>query len=148
MANNKVFLFEIFRILASYKLYTKLIKASTILHYEKKRIKVEFPYNNIFIAKLKQIDDAHWSKTHNAWHIPNTKISFEKLKELFPEIEYPIQKEEINNEEQIQTDERSGNKIDFFQHLLQKNHSAPRRNLFTGVAYIKFHSCFYSNATH
>lgn len=79
MANNKVFLFENFRILASNKLYTKLMKASKILHNGKERIKVEFPYNHIFIEKLKQIDDAHWSKTHNAWHIPNTKISFEKL---------------------------------------------------------------------
>jgi len=34
------------------------------------------------------------------------------LQGLFPEIEYPIQKEEINSEAQIQTHERSGNEID------------------------------------
>lgn len=53
------------------------------------RIKVDFPFNQEITTTLRQIPDARWSKTHNAWHIPYSKTSFKLLKTLFPEIEYP-----------------------------------------------------------
>jgi site-specific recombinase XerD len=83
------------------------MKASKIIHKNQERIKVEFPYNNEFITKLKQIEDAHWSKTHNAWHIPYSKNAFLKLKTLFPEIEYPTRKEELSKEIQTQFESSS-----------------------------------------
>jgi hypothetical protein len=65
------------------------MKASLLIHKDGKRIKIDFPYNNDISYKLRQIPDAKWSKTHRAWHIPYTKSSFELLKNLFPDVEYP-----------------------------------------------------------
>jgi site-specific recombinase XerD len=64
------------------------MKACKIVYENENRIKVDFPFNQEITTKLRQIPDARWSKTHNAWHIPYTKASFELLKSLFPEIEY------------------------------------------------------------
>ncbi|TAH20445.1 MAG: recombinase XerD [Cytophagales bacterium] len=63
-----------------------MIKATKIIHKEEQRIKVDFPYNQEFIALLRQVEGAKWSKTHKAWHIPYTKEAFGKLKLLFPDI--------------------------------------------------------------
>ncbi len=63
-----------------------MIKASKIIHRGQVRIKVDFPYNQSFVALLKQIEDARWSRTHRAWHIPFKKEAFAKLKLLFPDI--------------------------------------------------------------
>lgn len=65
------------------------MKASKIVHKNETRIKIDFPYNQVIATKLRQIPDARWSKTHNAWHIPDTKPASELLINLFPEIEYP-----------------------------------------------------------
>lgn len=64
-----------------------MIKATKIIHRAQIRIKVDFPYNQAFIALLRQIEDDRWSATHKAWHIPYTQIAFAKLKSFFPEIE-------------------------------------------------------------
>lgn len=63
-----------------------MIKATKIIHKEETRIKVDFPYNHEFIRILRQIEDAKWSQTHKAWHIPYTQEAFGKLKLMFPEI--------------------------------------------------------------
>jgi site-specific recombinase XerD len=68
-----------------------IMKASKIVHKNENRIKIDFPYNQEMASKLRQITDARWSKTHNAWHIPCSKPAFEHLKHLFPEIEHPQQ---------------------------------------------------------
>lgn len=65
------------------------MKAYKIIHNGESRIKVEFPQNQAIAALIRQIDDAKWSKTYKAWHIPYTIDAFNKLKSLFPEIEYP-----------------------------------------------------------
>jgi hypothetical protein len=75
------------------------MKASLLIHKDEKRIKIDFPYNNDISFKLRQIPDAKWSKTHRAWHIPYSKASFELLKKLFPDVEYPKKVEGIKNEE-------------------------------------------------
>jgi len=64
------------------------MKASKITHRNENRIRVDFPYNQELVSKLRQISDARWSKTHGAWHIPYTKEAFVQLKTLFPEVEY------------------------------------------------------------
>ena len=65
------------------------MKASKIEHMGENRIKIDFLFNNEIASKLKQIQDARWSKTLNAWHIPYTKEAFEQLKSIFPNIEIP-----------------------------------------------------------
>lgn len=64
------------------------MKASKIIHRNEDRIRVEFPYNQELVSKLRQIPDARWSKTMGAWHVPYTKEAFEQLKLLFPDVEY------------------------------------------------------------
>ena len=64
------------------------MKASYITHHNELRIRIEFPYNQELVSKLKQIPDTRWSQSIKAWHVPRTKEVFEKLKELFPELEY------------------------------------------------------------
>jgi integrase/recombinase XerD len=65
------------------------MRASKIIHQGEPRIKVGFPYNQEIAALIKQIPGAKWSKTFGAWHIPYGKSEFNRLKTLFPEIEYP-----------------------------------------------------------
>ena len=64
------------------------MKASKITHHNELRIRIEFPYNSEATSRLKQIPDTRWSRTLRTWHIPYTKEAFEKLKELFPDVEY------------------------------------------------------------
>ncbi len=73
------------------------MKASKIFHKGQYRIKVDFPYNIELANLIKQIEGAKWSKSYSAWHIPYTKKAFEKLKELFPDIEYSQKKSKIEN---------------------------------------------------
>jgi site-specific recombinase XerD len=74
------------------------MKASKIIHKGEKRIKVNFPYNSEIASRLKQIQDARYSATHRAWHIPYTKGAFDQLKDLFPDVEYPQKVASIQNE--------------------------------------------------
>lgn len=64
------------------------MKASKITHRNEIRIRVDYPYNAEITSKLRQIEDAKWSKTIKAWHIPFTKEAFVQLKTLFPDVEY------------------------------------------------------------
>ena len=65
------------------------MKATLVKHKGVNRIKVEFPYNEETIMNLRQIEDCRWSMTLRAWHIPHSRDAVEKLKGIFPEIEYP-----------------------------------------------------------
>ncbi|HEY6913918.1 MAG TPA: hypothetical protein VI413_04510 [Paludibacter sp.] len=64
------------------------MKATKITHRNEARIRVDFPYNQEVVSKLRQISDTRWSKTMGAWHVPYTKEAFVQLKTLFPELEY------------------------------------------------------------
>jgi site-specific recombinase XerD len=65
------------------------MKLSKVTHRSNVRIRVDFPYNAETAAKIRKIDDARWSKTLRAWHVPYTKETFEQIKTLFPDAEYP-----------------------------------------------------------
>lgn len=65
------------------------MKASKIVHHGENRIKIEFPFNHEMGAKLSQIPDTRWSKSLEVWHIPYSKVAFNFLKNIFPEVEYP-----------------------------------------------------------
>ena len=56
-----------------------------ISHHNQDRIKVDFPYNQEIAAAIRQIPDAKWSRTHKAWHIPDTQQAIGQLKTLFPD---------------------------------------------------------------
>lgn len=64
------------------------MRISKIVHREQERIRIEFPYNDYYISKLKQIPNVRWSRTLKAWHIPYTKEALALLKSIFPEVEY------------------------------------------------------------
>jgi integrase/recombinase XerD len=74
------------------------MKVSKIIHRNEARIRVDFPYNQELLSKLRQIPDAKWSKTMGAWHIPYLKEAFEQLKQLFPEVEYDLTPVETSRE--------------------------------------------------
>ncbi|MBL7138090.1 MAG: tyrosine-type recombinase/integrase [Bacteroidales bacterium] len=65
------------------------MKVSKIAFGGEIRIRVEFPYNQETVLKIKQIPDARWSKAIKAWHVPYKKEVFGQLKQLFPGVEYP-----------------------------------------------------------
>ena len=71
------------------------MRAQKITHKKEERIRIDFPYNTQTTGLLRQIEDAKWSQTHKAWHIPYTKEAFRQLVQLFPEIEYEQKKKEI-----------------------------------------------------
>ena len=70
------------------------MKASKVIHRNEARIRIDFPYNQDILSKLKQIPDTKWSATFRAWHIPYTKEAFEKLKTIFPDVEIVLDKNE------------------------------------------------------
>jgi len=47
-------------------------KAALITHRDKKRIAVWFEKDTGLIARIKKLEDARWSQTLAAWHLPNT----------------------------------------------------------------------------
>jgi site-specific recombinase XerD len=75
------------------------MKAEKFEHRGEKRIKIDFPYNREIASRLKQIDSAKWSRTNSSWHIPYTQEAFNQLKTLFPDIEYPQKKNELEPSE-------------------------------------------------
>jgi len=87
------------------------MKPSKIIHRGEYRIKIDFPYNQQYIKKVREIDNAKWSKTLKSWHIPCTKEAFNKLIELFPELTEQ-QRTSIQSENQIIIQsEKAGNII-------------------------------------
>ena len=96
------------------------MKATKIIHKNEYRIRVDFPFDAKMAATLKQIKDTQWSQSLKAWHIPYTKEAFEKLKNLFPHVEYEkrnpvrqdIEKSKSKIQEEIRNnDESKKNKV-------------------------------------
>jgi len=65
------------------------MKASKLVHNKEERIRIDFPYNQLLVSKLREIPDARWSKTIGAWHIPYNQKAYHQLIGLFPDIELP-----------------------------------------------------------
>lgn len=64
------------------------MRASKIFYNNEQRIKVDFAFNYDTVAAIRKIPGSKWSKTHNAWHVPYDKATFELLKEKFTALEY------------------------------------------------------------
>ncbi len=55
-------------------------KAEPIKHKGEKRIAVYFEKNAEWIARIKKLDDARWSVTLKAWHLPDNEENRERFK--------------------------------------------------------------------
>ncbi len=71
------------------------------------RIRVDFPYNQETIAKIREIEGARWSLNLKAWHIPYRKETFDQLKRLFPEVAYPG-RQETEDSQHIEAYQKKG----------------------------------------
>lgn len=92
------------------------MKVSKIIHRNETRIRVDFPYNNEMVSKLRQIPDTKWSKTFAAWHIPYTKEAYEKLCNIFPDVEILSEKTNSKSEDSLLASNiEVSNKADNFQ---------------------------------
>ncbi len=71
------------------------IQLSKITHYNKKRIKISFPWNKELIDKVKKIEDRKWSQSKNCWHVPYNKETFAQLLQVFAQenLIYPTKKQ-------------------------------------------------------
>jgi len=61
-----------------------MIKAERVKHRGKNQIKLVFGFDNEIKAAVKSLEGAAWSKTHNAWLVPEGEQVIESLKVLFP----------------------------------------------------------------
>ena len=94
------------------------MKVSKIIHRNETRIRVDFPYNNEMVSKLRQIPDAKWSKTFAAWHIPYTKEAYEKLCNIFPDVEILSEKTNSKSEDSLLASNiEVSNKADNYFHV-------------------------------
>ena len=75
------------------------VRISEIEYKGQKRLRVDFAYHKEWVAKLRQIPDARWSKTLNAWHVPNTGESSQMLKRLFETTPDAVKVEELQQKE-------------------------------------------------
>jgi integrase/recombinase XerD len=64
------------------------MKIERIVHRDVSRLFVKLPYNQSFIQILKLMEDAKWSNTHKAWHLPDKEESVLSLRQKFPDIEF------------------------------------------------------------
>ncbi|MDD4150614.1 MAG: hypothetical protein PHE33_11375, partial [Bacteroidales bacterium] len=75
-----------------------MIKTKKILHHEEDRLFIIFPYNKETITKVRTLNDARWSATHSAWHLPYTPNDLKEFAKIFPQV---MIDGEQNNEKSI-----------------------------------------------
>lgn len=63
-------------------------KAELVEHRKEKRIAVWFAHKPELIARIKALGGARWSKTLNAWHLPNTPENRLRFKIYNPNVEH------------------------------------------------------------
>jgi integrase/recombinase XerD len=78
------------------------MKAEKIMHRGEERIRIDFAYSNDAVQKIRQIPDAQWSKTLQAWHIPYSSKAYRQLIDLFegenlPAPQPSLQANEVKN---------------------------------------------------
>ena len=65
--------------------------AKLVTHHAKPRIAVYFEKNADWIARIKKLEDARWSQTLKAWHVPDNEENRKRFK-----LEFPIVLSEIH----------------------------------------------------
>ncbi len=63
------------------------IRVESMMHNGEKRIRLEVPYQQDYIDKVKQLEGRKWSQSKKCWHVPYSKASFEELKAVFANVE-------------------------------------------------------------
>ncbi len=81
----------------------KQIIVSDCLHREQARFKLEFDYDSNLIKLLKNIADASWSYTLNAWYINNNLNLLQKLRKELAPLNVSLA---LTNETQLLLDEK------------------------------------------
>ena len=97
-------------------------EAKAIIHHKKKRIAVWFPKDVAAIARIKQQPDVKWSKTLNAWHLPDNAINREKFKieiVVIPHINFDKIQEIENFKKYLNTKRYSPNTVKTYSEALQ-----------------------------
>ncbi len=86
-SNQNIFLNCFFILLLKHyisgNMYNDTIIIERGLHHKEKRLFLKFPYNKNLILILKQVPDARWSNSFQAWHVADTKENFNKIFLLF-----------------------------------------------------------------
>lgn len=59
------------------------IKVRKVVHNNENRIIISFPYEEELVLLIKKFEDARWSKTHRAWHIPQNKYNISDIFKVF-----------------------------------------------------------------
>lgn len=91
---NREFLQHSFVITCMHKIQMKISK---VYHRNEQRICIKVDYDKDIVAKIKQVSDAKWSRTMNAWHIPYSQKSYNDLKAMFPNVEIEGKKKKEND---------------------------------------------------
>lgn len=81
------------------------MKATKVTHRNETRIRIEFPYDAEKVKLIRQIEDARWSKTLGAWHIPYTKEAYSQLISMFPDVDTVSDIIEVRKESKVQENE-------------------------------------------
>jgi integrase/recombinase XerD len=59
------------------------VKVKNVVHNNENRILLYFPFDKELVELVKQFNDARWSKTHRAWHIPQNKYNISDIYKVF-----------------------------------------------------------------
>ncbi len=64
-----------------------VVTVSPMLLQNESRIRVNLPYDQALIQKIRSVPGARWSALHRCWHVPKTAEAWRQLRELFDPIE-------------------------------------------------------------
>jgi site-specific recombinase XerD len=76
---------------------------------EQGKLELVFPYNEEYIAKVREIHGRKWDKDNKRWLIPNCDESLEQLKQLFQKSELIIDRNVVTRDLSTEAEEGSTN---------------------------------------
>jgi len=79
------------------------MKATKATHQGATYIRLDFTYDESIVERIRQITGARWSSVLKVWLLPYQKEAFARLKELFPDIEYPNKERSNSNPSPVPT---------------------------------------------
>ncbi len=89
------------------------MKASKITHKQENRIRVDFPYQQEVVKSIKQISGSRWSNSLKTWHIPYTKLAFEQLTTMFPDLQFDKSDQQQNQSEIVSPSHEIKQEVEF-----------------------------------
>ncbi|MFA5492789.1 MAG: tyrosine-type recombinase/integrase [Bacteroidales bacterium] len=88
-----------------------MIKTKKILHNENERLFIIFPFDRALIEKVKTLNNARWSATHGAWHIPYTQKDLEEFKKVFTQVKVEEEQSGKNLDQRTTDKELEDNRL-------------------------------------